>query len=174
MKIGEQIKTQRERQHWSQQELADHLNISRQSISKWERGTALPSFANIVTLSQLFQLTIDDLIREDDQMMKQLEHPVTKPLSLIVLSSLALAIVGAIISLSLGIGLTAFVNTTQSLVLIGVLGLLSLVYWNQRHQRVPLSRWVIALAILTLTFLFIPQVDSLFMGFLDGLRDQTH
>ncbi|MFC6261699.1 helix-turn-helix domain-containing protein [Levilactobacillus fujinensis] len=173
MEIGEQIKIQREHQHWSQQELADRLSISRQSVSKWERGTALPSFANVVTLSQLFRLTIDDLIREDEHMMKHLEHPVTGPFTLIVLSSSALAIVGAIISLSLNIGLTAFVNATQSLVLIGVLGLLGLVYWNQRHQRVPLSRWVIALAIFTLTLLLVPQVDNLFMGFLDGLRQQS-
>lgn len=174
MEIGEQIKIQRERQHWSQQELADRLNISRQSISKWERGTALPSFANVVTLSQLFQLTIDDLIREDTHMMNRLERPVDGPLTLILLSSWGLAIVGAMISLNLGISLTTFVNATQSLILIGVLGLLGLVYWNQLHQRPSLSRWVIALAILTLTLLLVPQVDSLFMGFLDGLREQAH
>lgn len=36
MKIGEQLKKQRELNHWSQQNLADQLHISRQSISKWE------------------------------------------------------------------------------------------------------------------------------------------
>ncbi|WP_143461423.1 helix-turn-helix domain-containing protein [Levilactobacillus enshiensis] len=174
MNIGEQIKNQRERQQWSQQELADQLSISRQSISKWERGTALPSFANVVTLSQLFQVTIDDLIREDPHMMKRLERPVTGPLTLILLSSCGLALIGAITSLSFGVGMTAFVDATQSLILIGVLVLLGLVYWNQRHHQVPLTRWVIALAILTLTLLLVPQVDSIIMGFLEGLREQTN
>lgn len=53
MTIGEQLKKQREQRGWSQQILAQRLNISRQSISKWEQGSALPSFANIILLSDV-------------------------------------------------------------------------------------------------------------------------
>ncbi|GAA5423180.1 helix-turn-helix domain-containing protein [Tetragenococcus halophilus] len=71
MKISEQIKKQREMKHWSQQELADKLHISRQSISKWEQDVALPSFANIVAISDLFEISLDELIRGDEELMNK-------------------------------------------------------------------------------------------------------
>lgn len=53
MDLGTKIKIQRERKHWLQQELADQIHISRQSISKWEQNKALPSITNIVMMSNL-------------------------------------------------------------------------------------------------------------------------
>ena len=80
MKIGEQLKIQREQRGWSQQILADHLKISRQSVSKWEQGTALPSFANVVLISDLFNLTMDELVRDDTDLRRTFDRPVTGPL----------------------------------------------------------------------------------------------
>ncbi|WP_054734879.1 helix-turn-helix domain-containing protein [Secundilactobacillus similis] len=59
MHIGARLKQQRQQRGWSQQELADQLHISRQSISKWEQETALPSFANVVAMSDLFGVSLE-------------------------------------------------------------------------------------------------------------------
>lgn len=73
MEIGERLKKQRKIKKWTQQELADKLHISRQSISKWEQGIALPSFANVVAISDLFEISLDELIREDEKLMNNLK-----------------------------------------------------------------------------------------------------
>ena len=48
MRIGENIQLHREQHSMSQQELADKLGVTRQSISKWENDTALPSFKSVL------------------------------------------------------------------------------------------------------------------------------
>ena len=46
----------------SQEELAEKLNVSRQAISKWERGEAYPDIENLIAISELFHVTLDDLV----------------------------------------------------------------------------------------------------------------
>ncbi|MHC5246985.1 helix-turn-helix domain-containing protein [Enterococcus sp. LJL90] len=53
---------QRKKRHLTQNDLAQKLNISRQSISKWETGEATPTIENIIRLSQLFEISIDELL----------------------------------------------------------------------------------------------------------------
>lgn len=62
MIISNNIKKHREAQHFTQEELANRMHISRQSISKWERGDALPSIENLIALSELLDLSLDELI----------------------------------------------------------------------------------------------------------------
>ena len=49
-------------------ELAEKLDISRQAVSRWERGTAEPSTENLVSIGKLFDVTVDTLINEDIQL----------------------------------------------------------------------------------------------------------
>lgn len=170
MEIGEQLKQQREQRAWSQQDLADRLKISRQSISKWEQGTALPSFANIMLLSEVFGVTIDELIRGDARLLKRLERPVTGPLGLIMLGGLGLAILLAPLLLSLRVSVGTMTNWAQTPLFVGIIGLLVLVYQRQRQGRYPLSRWVIGLAVLILALLLVPQIADAIIGFGAGLR----
>ena len=62
MIISSNIKKYREEKDFTQEELASRMNISRQSISKWERGDALPSIDNLIRLSELLDLSLDELI----------------------------------------------------------------------------------------------------------------
>lgn len=52
----------RKRENLSQEELAERINVSRQAISKWERGEAYPDIENLVALSRLFDVTLDFLV----------------------------------------------------------------------------------------------------------------
>ena len=60
--LGEKIRKYRKELGITQTELAQKLNISFQAVSNWERGTAPPDLDNIVKLSQLFGITIDNLL----------------------------------------------------------------------------------------------------------------
>lgn len=65
MKLSEKILKLRKRQGLSQEELAEKLNVSRQAVSRWEMGSALPDASNILQLSKLFGVTADYLLNDE-------------------------------------------------------------------------------------------------------------
>jgi transcriptional regulator with XRE-family HTH domain len=71
MTFGEKLKNERTKRGWSQEELAEKLFVSRQSVSKWENGQNYPSIEIIIKISDLFGLTIDELLRSDEELTKK-------------------------------------------------------------------------------------------------------
>ncbi|HAT54760.1 MAG TPA: transcriptional regulator [Lactobacillus sp.] len=65
MMLGQRIKEERERRDWTQTQLADTLHVSRQAISKWELGTAYPDIERLIQISDLFSVSLDNLIKGD-------------------------------------------------------------------------------------------------------------
>jgi transcriptional regulator with XRE-family HTH domain len=85
MIFGQKLKSERKKRGWSQEELAEKLFVSRQSVSKWETGLNYPSIEVIIKLSDLFKVTIDELLRSDKELRekvikdsKRLAHPKLK------------------------------------------------------------------------------------------------
>lgn len=64
MKFGDNLKALRKSKHMSQEELAERVNVSRQSVSKWENGEAYPEMNNILELCKIFQCRINDLVND--------------------------------------------------------------------------------------------------------------
>ena len=65
MTIGEKIQYLRRKRGLSQDQLAEMVDVSRQSISKWERDESLPEITKIVILSEIFDVTTDYLLKKD-------------------------------------------------------------------------------------------------------------
>ena len=65
MILAEKIITLRKRMNWSQEELAEKLNISRQSVSKWEVGATIPDLDKILKMSELFGVSTDYLLKDE-------------------------------------------------------------------------------------------------------------
>lgn len=65
MVLGKRIKEEREKRDLTQDQLAQTLNVSRQAISKWELGTAYPDIERLITLSDFFDISLDNLIKGD-------------------------------------------------------------------------------------------------------------
>ena len=65
MSFGENLINLRKQKGWSQDDLADNLNLSRQAISKWENDTSKPDIDNIEKISKIFSVSIDDLLNND-------------------------------------------------------------------------------------------------------------
>ena len=65
MKLQEKIIMLRKKNGWSQEEFAEKMYVSRQAISRWENGTALPDAQNVLQLSKLFNVTTDYLLNDD-------------------------------------------------------------------------------------------------------------
>ena len=66
MNLSEKILALRKSRGMSQEELAEKLDVSRQSVSKWETGQAMPELDKIVAISRLFDITTDYLLKESE------------------------------------------------------------------------------------------------------------
>lgn len=66
MKFNEKLLEIRKKQGLSQEELGMELQVSRQTISKWEAGQSYPDFQRLVMLSDYFDMTLDELVKDID------------------------------------------------------------------------------------------------------------
>lgn len=71
MQIHKQIRSQRNQMGLSQEELAEEIFVSRQSISNWERGSNYPDLDSLLALSTLFEISLDHLVKGDIDIMKE-------------------------------------------------------------------------------------------------------
>ena len=65
MPLADKIIELRKKQGWSQIDLADRLDVSRQSVSKWEMAQAVPELDKILKMSELFAVTTDYLLKDE-------------------------------------------------------------------------------------------------------------
>lgn len=67
MKLNEKLRKLRNQKQLTQEALAEKLNVSRQAITKWEKGEGIPDIENITQISRFFGITIDELIKEEKE-----------------------------------------------------------------------------------------------------------
>ena len=63
MNLGERLLELRKSKHLSQEEVADKLNVSRQTISKWETDSSTPDFDKLIPICELYNISTDELLR---------------------------------------------------------------------------------------------------------------
>jgi transcriptional regulator with XRE-family HTH domain len=68
MVISEMLKEVRENAGLTQEQFAEKLDISRQAVSKWERGLAMPDIENLMYISNIFNVSLDTIIKGDKKM----------------------------------------------------------------------------------------------------------
>ena len=73
MKISEKLKLLRIESGCSQSQIAKELYVSFQAISNWETGKTYPDIRNLIKLSDFYNVSLDELIKEDEQLKKRLE-----------------------------------------------------------------------------------------------------
>ena len=82
MELGNKIKYYRGEREFSQEELAERVYVSRQTISNWENNKSYPDINSIVLLSEVFEISIDNLIKGDvEQMKKEINSEEVKKLN---------------------------------------------------------------------------------------------
>ena len=70
MEVGNQIKKHRTQNGWSQEVLAEKAFVSRQTVSNWENGKSYPDIHSLVLLGNIFNISLDELIKGDVEVMK--------------------------------------------------------------------------------------------------------
>ena len=74
MTIGKKLKQARLKKELTQENVAKILNVSRTTISNWETGRSYPDLESVVALSDLYNISLDELLREDEDMIKKLSN----------------------------------------------------------------------------------------------------
>ncbi|KAE9557745.1 helix-turn-helix domain-containing protein [Companilactobacillus kimchii] len=176
MKIGDQLQKQRKSHHMSQNELAEKLYLTRQSISKWENGTTLPSFANVIAISELFGVSLDELIKGDVALMDKFKDDgkirLTKLETIVITGFVFVAITLAIIygtGMSMGdvsdwmsgFSLIFFILFANSI--------------NRKKFNESLNKKAVIFGILLLITIVVPFIMGIFSGFLqESIRLQKN
>ena len=73
MDLGKKITAMRNEKSLSQEQLAEKLNVTRQTISNWENGKFYPDIDSLVNLSKFFNVSLDDLLSYDDKVLDYLK-----------------------------------------------------------------------------------------------------
>ena len=81
MNFGEQIKQQRKALDMSQEEVAKRLFVTRQTISNWENGKNYPDLSMLVKISDVYQVSIDSLLKEDTKLKEYLSKKEVRTVS---------------------------------------------------------------------------------------------
>ena len=98
MELENKIKYYRGEKEFSQEELAERVYVSRQTISNWENNKSYPDINSIVLLSEIFEISIDNLIKGDvEQMKKEINTEDVKKLNLYSSIMLILMLVATIL-----------------------------------------------------------------------------
>ena len=112
MKLGDKIIALRKARGMSQEQLAQHLEVSRQSVSKWELNEAIPDLNRVVAISELFGVTTDYLLKEEGREYQEVTSEASEPtlhpagdskwlgMTLVIVCSLVIFGMWAVINLS--------------------------------------------------------------------------
>ena len=74
MEIGKKLKEARINSGLTQEQVAEDIKVTRQTISNWENERSYPDIMNVIDLSNLSSLSLDDLLKGDDKMIEHLEE----------------------------------------------------------------------------------------------------
>lgn len=149
MKLQDKIYLLRKHNNMSQMELAEALNVSRQTISKWELGISIPTIDNLISLSKVFNVSVDFLTDEEvDIDSKTPEKKVTAAYYKLNYKLMAtrVVIISSVIIIAIIIGYTTHTIVTVFLALLTVgfifltfvvikLIVRMLVYFQQKNRK---------------------------------------
>lgn len=106
MEIGKKLKNARIQSGMTQENIAEKINVSRQTISNWENEKSYPDIISVIELSNLYSISLDVLLKGDEKMMEHLEESTN-----VIKSNqkLILAIISNIVIVVLLISLNIFI-----------------------------------------------------------------
>ena len=108
--IGKKLKEKRLEADYTQNDLAEILHVTRQTISSWEVGRTYPDLDVLIAISELYDTPLDDLLKKDSKMVKDITNKVKKSERRKVLN----IVLGAAIGFIIVIGLFSFWENYQS------------------------------------------------------------
>ena len=107
MEIEKKLRDVRMQAGLTQEQVAEKIMVSRQTVSNWENGKSLPDIVSIMSLSDLYQISIDELLKGDKRMKEKMEKDanIAKANKRVILTTAIITlVVGIIYSISIFVG----------------------------------------------------------------------
>jgi transcriptional regulator with XRE-family HTH domain len=125
MGIEKKLKDARLSSGLTQEQVAEKIMVSRQTISNWENGKSLPDIVSIMNLSDLYQISLDDLLKGDLKMKEKMEKDVNVARGnkrLILTTGILVIVVAVVYSISIYVGgvFRDFCESAVTWVLMGI------------------------------------------------------
>ena len=140
MRIADKIKNARMQKGYTQEQVAENLLVSRQTISNWENGRSLPDIISIIKMSELYELSLDEMMKGDKALLKKVERDVgavkaekklIKFAWISIVIAIILMILGEIIE---GNPFIDFMNGALPWILLGLMLLFAILYLNKEEK----------------------------------------
>ena len=140
MRVADKIKNARIQKGYTQEQVAENLLVSRQTISNWENGKSLPDIISIIKMSELYELSLDEMMKGDKALLKKVERDVgavkaekklIKFAWISIVIAIILMILGEIIE---GNPFIDFMNGALPWVLLGLMFLFAILYLNKEEK----------------------------------------
>lgn len=140
MEISERLKEARKNTGMTQSEVADKIMVSRVTLSHWENGKSLPDIASLINLSNLYNISLDELVKGDSKMTDKVKKDSRNSqinTRLILTTGILVTVVGIIYvsSLIVGGGFKDFCEAAIKWVLFGIGLAAAMTYMSQNEQK---------------------------------------
>lgn len=136
MNFSAQLKKYRKVNNFSQETLAEKIYVSRQTISNWENDKTYPDIQHLITLSLLFDITVDELLKGDVKTMKQTvnaKKQFSSNTQMLIMSFAAIIILAAVMLLSEQIGsATLYAMVFAAIIMLGAA--IRIEYLKRKHN----------------------------------------
>ncbi|MBQ6714600.1 MAG: helix-turn-helix transcriptional regulator [Clostridia bacterium] len=158
----------RRRAGLTQLELAEKLNYSDKSVSKWERGEGLPDLLVVATIAELFGMTIDDMIG-DKEVKKPLLH--RNKIIITILSVGLVLLLAAVLFFVFELTLKSYPTWHMFVYALSAASIVNLVlgccWWSKLYQFISVSLliWIIPASVFVIvsTFYMLPKLNLIFI-----------
>jgi transcriptional regulator with XRE-family HTH domain len=139
MKINQKLKNARINMNLTQEDVAEKIMISRQTISNWENGKSLPDIMSIINLSELYQISLDELLKGDLKLREKINKDVNNAKNnekLILTTAIIIFVVMLIYTISKVIGgpFSDFCKEAMTWVLGGIALAFAMAYLNSKNK----------------------------------------
>lgn len=139
--IADIIRNARNKKKYTQDQAAEKLMISRQTISNWENGKTLPDIISVIRMSELYEVSLDELLKGDKVLMEKIESDamavkaekkIIRFAWLSIVAGAAMIILGGLFK---GNPLIDFINGALPWALLGLMFLFAVLYLNKEEKQ---------------------------------------
>ena len=141
MNIADKIRSARIKKEYTQEQAAEKLLVSRQTISNWENGKSLPDVISIIRMSELYEVSLDELLKGDKVLMEKIEKDARDAKAekkiimfawVAIAAGTAMFILGKVFK---GNPLLDFLNGALPWVFLGLMSLFAVLYLNKEEKK---------------------------------------
>jgi len=140
MEIGLKLKNTRVKSGFTQEQVAEKLMISRQTVSNWENEKSLPDVVSVMKMSDLYQISLDELLKGDKNMLEKIEKDIAivksnRKMIMLGWVTIILALILSITDIMITQSVIDFITSAVPWVLLGVGVAIICAYMNNRKEN---------------------------------------